>query len=245
MVQIVHKCDIGNIRDINQDYVKYLEINENEALLVVCDGMGGHAGGEVASQLTGDYIIDHFSMHSEFSSEEDIKQWMHTLIHNANQLVYENALKNDSLKGMGTTVAFVYIKDSIIYIAHVGDSRVYLIDETIEQVTSDDTLVNALVKNGTISKQEARFHPQKNILLQAVGVSSPLNISFYIKELQNQRILMCSDGLYNSLTDQNILDIFHSYSKIDSIADELLSSAKRLGGYDNIGFIIVEKGECE
>ncbi len=243
-MESIERCDIGNVREINQDYVNILKINDHETLIIVCDGMGGHAGGEVASKLTGDYIINHFFMHGKLENDEDIKAWLHSLIHEANHLVYRKALENESLRGMGTTIVLMYVRNSDAYICHVGDSRAYLIDENIHQITSDDTLVNALVKNGTITALEARFHPKKNILIQAIGVTMPLSISFY-KETIKEYALICSDGLYNSLSDLSILQLFHSSDSLDTIADKMLEQAKKYGGYDNIGFIILKKGEGE
>ena len=241
-MEIVKRCDIGKVRDKNQDYVDFIQISDYEAFLVVCDGMGGHAAGEIASKMTAKYILDHFMMHSEFLNDEQIKVWLHSLIHEANRLVYDRSMSSESLKGMGTTVVVAYIYQSHVYIAHVGDSRAYIIDDDIKQITIDDTLVNALVKTGTISEQEAKHHPKKNILLQAVGVSSPLSISFYKEEFKNASLLICSDGLYNSLSDEFILDIFHKNNLVEKIGDELIEKANDFGGYDNIGLVIAKKG---
>ncbi|MEE0965722.1 MAG: Stp1/IreP family PP2C-type Ser/Thr phosphatase [Bacilli bacterium] len=242
-MNIVEKVDIGNTREINQDYVGYKQISDNEAFLVVCDGMGGHNAGEVASYMAGQYILECCSLHDEFSNEEEIKAWLHYLINNANRIVHEKSLTDEHLKGMGTTVVLAYIKDHMLYVAHVGDSRAYLVDDTIERLTVDDTLVNALVKSGSISEEEAQFHPRKNILLQAIGVSTPLKISFYEKELNHQAVLLCSDGLYNSLSEERIKEIFHAYSSLEERAVQLIEQAKIYGGYDNIGLVIADKEE--
>lgn len=242
-MNIIKKVDIGNVREINQDYAGYKKISDNEAFLVVCDGMGGHQAGEVASSEAGQYILEYCTMHNEFHCDEDIKAFMYQIINDANKIIYEKSLTNDSLKGMGTTVVLAYIKDDKVYISHVGDSRAYLIDDDIEQITVDDTLVNALVRNGTITLEEAKHHPKKNILLQAVGVSNMIKVSFYVRNIKNKVLLMCSDGLSNSLSDNHMLDIIHDYSSIEDMADELLTQAKALGGYDNIGFVLSCKEE--
>lgn len=240
-MNIIKRVDIGNTRDINQDYSGYVNIGPKEAFLVVCDGMGGHLSGEIASQMTAEYILEHCTLHSDFCSEDDIKAWMHELINNANDLVHEKSLTDEKYQGMGTTVVLAYINDSHLYIAHVGDSRAYVIGDEIEQITSDDTLVNALVKSGTISIQEAKYHPQKNILLQAVGVSSPLSISFYTQKLDHQYVFLCSDGLYNSLSQERILEIFNAYKDLDDIGDQLIDQSNLYGGFDNIGFVIAKE----
>lgn len=244
-MNIIKRVDIGNTREINQDYTGYVEVNSHEAFLVVCDGMGGHLSGEIASQMTAEYILEHCTLHGEFQNDEEIKAWLHQLINDANELVHEKSLTEDKYQGMGTTVVLAYLKDSMLYIAHVGDSRAYLIDDDIEQITSDDTLVNALVKTGTISEQEAKYHPQKNILLQAVGVSAPLSISFYSQKINQQYVFLCSDGLYNSLSKERIVEIFHAYHDLNDIGDQLVDQANLYGGYDNIGFVIAKKGETD
>ena len=242
-MNIVEKVDIGNVREINQDYVGYKKISDDEAFLVVCDGMGGHKAGEVASYMAATYILDCCSIHDEFHNEEEIKSWLHYLINNANRLVHEKSLTDESFKGMGTTVVLAYLKSDMLYVSHVGDSRAYLIGDVIEQLTVDDTLVNALVESGSISEEEAQFHPQKNILLQAIGVSTPLKISFYVRKTNHQSVLLCSDGLYNSLSHERILEIFHAYSSIEEISNQLVEQAKIYGGYDNIGIVILNKEE--
>lgn len=241
-MNIIKKVDIGNIREVNQDCVGYKVISDKEAFLVVCDGMGGHKAGEVASELVVSYILEYCTLHKEFSCDEDIKSFIYQLINDVNKAVYEKSVSDSRFNGMGTTIVIVYIKDQKAYISHVGDSRAYLIGESIEQITMDDTLVNALVKSGTITKEEAKDHPRKNILLQAVGVSSPLKVSFYVEDISHKDVLICSDGLYNSLSDNQILEIYHKYSSIEEIACHLLEKAKLIGGYDNIGFVLAQGG---
>lgn len=242
-MNIVKKVDIGNVREINQDYAGFKKINDHEAFLVVCDGMGGHQAGEIASLMTAEYILKHCEMLTVLDTEHEIKIWMHHLINNANKEVYEKSITEEQLKGMGTTVVLAYIKGNMLYVVHVGDSRAYVISDKIEQLTTDDTLVNALVNSGTITKEEALYHPKKNILLQAIGVSTPLKISFYTKELHNESVFLCSDGLYNSISDELILSIINSSMTIEEKADYLLLKAKEYGGFDNIGFVLAMKEE--
>lgn len=242
-MNIVKKVDIGNVREVNQDYAGYKKISEDEAFLVVCDGMGGHQAGEVASSIAGDYILKHCTIHGDFSCEEDIKAFMYQLINEANREIYGKSLTDSSLRGMGTTVVLAYIKKDTVYVSHVGDSRAYLIGDSIEQITVDDTLVNALVRNGTITLEEAKYHPKKNILLQAVGVSNMIKVSFYVRDIKDKVLLICSDGLSNSLSDNHMFDIIHNYSFIEEMANQLLNQAKSLGGYDNICFVLSCKEE--
>ena len=239
-LEIAKKCDIGRIREKNQDYVDYVQLNSDEAFLLVCDGMGGHKAGEIASKMTGEYIIKQFLSHPDFENEGDIREYLMKIIQEVNYFVYDTANSNDSLKGMGTTIAVVYINHDEVYISHVGDSRVYLIDDAIKLMTRDDTLVNLLVDSGAISEFEARYHPQRNILLQAIGVSSPVSIS-YRKEKFTKGILLCSDGLYTSMSDERILELFNDHDSMEEVADSLIDEANKNGGFDNIGVVVARK----
>jgi len=243
-MQIIAKTDIGNFREVNQDYVMYYQKNEHEALAVLCDGMGGHNAGEVASSLACHDIIKHYQLQNEFHTEDDIRLWVNDAIHHANQLLQDESQLDKQLEGMGTTVVLALIKDDMLYISHVGDSRAYYYDKAFTQLTKDDTLVNALVDSGTISKDEAQFHPQKNILLQAVGVSDVLKVSFYSQKMESGMILLCSDGLYNSLYDEQIIEVLSENKSLEEIGNDLIEKANLFGGRDNIGIILMmNKGD--
>jgi protein phosphatase len=246
-MEIVAKTDIGKVREKNQDYVQFYQKDDDECLAVLCDGMGGHNAGEIASSLTCEDIIKQYHIHGSFKDEDDIRSWMTSSIVHANQLLQERSQQQKEYDGMGTTVVVALIKDSQLYVSHVGDSRAYLYDyQCLHQLTKDDTLVNALVDSGTISKDDAKFHPQKNILLQAVGVTQPLRISFLSIELKDDYVLLCSDGLYNSLSDEQIQTILQQELSLQDIGDQLLTRANTLGGKDNIGFILISnKGVIE
>lgn len=239
-MEIIALSDIGNVRSVNQDYVRYYQKNEHECLVVLCDGMGGHNAGEIASSLTCDDIIEQYSYCGAFSSEEEIKAWMSDAIYHAHHIVKEKSYESPEMEGMGTTVVMALLLNNKVYISHVGDSRAYLYDnQQLCQLTKDDTLVNVLVDSGTISANEAKYHPQKNILLQAVGVSDILKISFLPLKIDRGMILLCSDGLYNSLSDEQMKDILGKNINIDDKGKELMRTANIYGGKDNIGFALI------
>ncbi len=239
--------DVGNVRTINQDYVRYHQKSEQEGLVVLCDGMGGHNAGEIASKLTCDDIIEHYQQHGAFQSTEEIHDWMEEVINHAHHLVMNESHTSENLEGMGTTVVIVLCIDNHIYISHVGDSRAYLFkDNQLIQLTKDDTLVNVLIDSGTISQEEALYHPQKNILLQAVGVSEHLDVSFTTQQGNGHLILVCSDGLYNSLFDPQLIEILQKDIDLEEMGKELMDAANTFGGKDNIGFaLILTKGVVE
>lgn len=241
-MKIIAMSDIGKIRSVNQDYVRFYQKSDQECLVVLCDGMGGHNAGEIASQMTCDDIIEHYMNSNELENEEQIHNWMNESIYHAHHLVKNKSYTSKELEGMGTTVVLAMIKNDMLYISHVGDSRAYLYeDKNFIQLTKDDTLVNVLIDAGTISKDEAFFHPQKNILLQAVGVSDVLKISFKARCINDCIILVCSDGLYNSLFDSQIVQIFEDYDELEVIANQLMDNANLFGGKDNIGFALILK----
>ncbi|MCD7808457.1 MAG: Stp1/IreP family PP2C-type Ser/Thr phosphatase [Erysipelotrichaceae bacterium] len=245
-MNIVTRSDVGKIRKVNQDYVRSYQKSNDEALIVLCDGMGGHNAGEIASQMTADNIIEEYQSLGEFGSIGEIREWMHKVINHAHYKVRRQGEENAKEEGMGTTVVLVLCIKGQVYISHVGDSRAYIYqDDQLIQLTKDDTLVNVLVDAGTISKDEAYFHPQKNILLQAVGVSEFLNISFISRSLNNDILLICSDGLYNSLFDKQIIDVLALDISLEEKGNELLTLANKFGGKDNIGFALVTVKEDE
>lgn len=234
--------DIGNVRTVNQDYVRYFQKSNEECFVVLCDGMGGHNAGEIASQMTCDDIIEHYENHAEFHSENEIQTWMNEVIYHAHNKVKSKSYEAEDLEGMGTTVVLALVKKNTVYVSHIGDSRAYLYqDHHLQQLTKDDTLVNVLVDSGTISKDEAQFHPQKNILLQAVGVSDVLKVSFLSQKVHEGLILICSDGLYNSLYDSQMIEILSHHISLEEKAKELMDAANTFGGKDNIGFALISK----
>lgn len=244
-MEIIARTDKGNIREINQDSVSFYQKGETESIIVLCDGMGGHNAGEVASQLACEDIIFNFKIHDEFQNDEEIESWLKTSILHANTIIQQESEKDAAYLGMGTTIVVGLIKNDHMYISHVGDSRAYFyLDEQLNQLTRDDTYVNMLVESGTITEEQANHHPQKNILLQAVGVSDSLHVSFYKQVFEKGILVFCSDGLYNSLTDEQLINVLKQEKSLKAKADELIFLANIYGGYDNIGFILVNnKGE--
>lgn len=239
-MKVIAMSDVGNVRSINQDYVRYVKRNESECLIVLCDGMGGHKAGEVASQLACDDIIEHYQNRGEFCHVDEIHAWMLDIINHAHHVVKNKSLESEELEGMGTTVVMALLKDDMVYVSHVGDSRAYLFENDIlTQLTRDDTLVNVLVDSGTISKDEAIHHPQKNILLQAIGVSDEIKISFIEKKFCQGCLLLCSDGLYNSLDEEQIVRVLKENQSLEECGKELMNEANTYGGKDNIGFALM------
>lgn len=233
----VAKSDIGLIRQTNED--SYECINPN--LYIVADGMGGHLAGEVASKMAVS-IIKNF-IYTHINSELDLESLLKNAILEANKMILEKAQQNKDYLGMGTTVSIVYCTDSQFFWGHVGDSRIYLLrnDELI-QITKDHSLVWDLLASGSITKSEANVHPQRNVLTRAVGVDKNLLVDTGVCDLfKNDRLLLCTDGLTNMLSEDSIQKTISSKNiDLTESIDYLVSSAIAAGGSDNITVILSE-----
>lgn len=231
LMQVVGLSDIGLVRKRNEDN---LLIREKEGIFVICDGMGGHKGGNVASSLaiqTVETEIDNIkSLTVPLLNEAIIK---------ANKVIYQKGLKNPDLHEMGTTLSAVFINNLDMNICHVGDSRVYLIRANeIKQITTDHTLAEEMVHSGMKDSDEQKSY--SHILTRALGISENVEIDNIALQLKlYDTILLCSDGLSDMLTEQELLSFIIQDNDIKVIADSLLQEALKKGGADNISLILV------
>lgn len=237
-MKIAGKTDIGLVRTENQDAFQIKHINDDTALVVVCDGMGGVSGGNVASVIAVNAITDEFLKKFNSSlSDTAVKINLSEAIRVANNIIYGIALNESQLSGMGTTVVAVLLRNDKALILHAGDSRAYHIsDKKISQVTKDHSFVQEMVDLGQLSKEEARLHPKKNIITRALGVSDKIDIEVNTITLdKTDKLLICTDGLTNHVEDDEILEL----SKNDSPCDAMIELAKERGGSDNITIAMV------
>jgi len=207
---------------------------------MVLDGIGGANSGEVASALAANKIVEYIKEHYE--EQENIKNIVMAVKY-ANRCVYEKNKQNKVYKDMGTTISLIYIEKKDVYVINVGDSRIYEIKETeIEQLTEDDTYVNALVKDKVITKEEAISHPDKHVLLKALGVARSINIEpKEYKEFSGKGFILCTDGLTNMLKDSEIYNIIKlNELKKENICKKLVEAANKKGGTDNITVMYIE-----
>lgn len=234
--------DIGKIRENNQDAF-YLSKEMSLPLYMVADGMGGHKAGEVASTMAMNIIEKNFvDNKDDLTSDEKIINLIKKSIEEANTKIYLKSLDNDKCNGMGTTITLAYIFNNKIFIGHVGDSRAYLIRKNkIFQITEDHSFVNELIKTGSISKEEAKHHPKRNMITRAVGSSSIIEMDLISKELEiNDILLLCSDGLFNMVKEDIIVDVFIKEKNIQNACDILANIANDNGGIDNITVVAVK-----
>ncbi len=243
MMKAAGRCDIGNQRKNNEDaiFLSLDPLGSLSNLFIVADGMGGHRGGEYASQYAIQYFCDYIKQNHFNITKQTIVTILVEGVLYANEKLYTISMKQDELRGMGTTFIVATIFNDHLYIANVGDSRLYLLDQEIKKITCDHSLVEEMVRKGNLSEDEAEHYPNKNIITRAVGTEKTDQVDTYIvKLLPGQWILMCSDGLTNMLTDEEIQDIVQSNQKLEAKVDHLIHVANDKGGFDNISVILID-----
>ena len=240
-MKIVAKTDKGLVRENNQDAYAVGELPGEVAWAVVCDGMGGAAGGNIASALAVKVISDKItSSYNEKMRDSSIKNLLDSAITAANIEVYDMAYSRPDLKGMGTTVVAVVVRDNVAHIAHAGDSRAYIVNkDRVEQITVDHSLVQNLVDRGEITKEEAEHHPNKNVITRALGVDKKIDVDFSEVDLQeNETLILCTDGLSNCVNNAEIADDIKD-GQYYAFADRLVKRANKNGGNDNITVVAI------
>ena len=239
MLKTFSITDIGRKRKVNQDYVYTSEepVGNLPNLFIVADGMGGHNAGDLASKMTVEIMLQEIGA----SPEQNHCVVLEKAIAMANTCVYRLANEKPELEGMGTTVVAATCRDKTLQVANVGDSRLYVIGKEIKQITRDHSLVEEMVRMGGLDRENARNHPDKNIITRAVGVGLSVEPDFFTVELdEGDMILMCSDGLTNMLEDEEIRMLLSGARDIVEKAQNLVSAANANGGKDNISVILIE-----
>ena len=232
--------DVGQVRSQNQDYVYASEqpIGNLPNLFVLADGLGGHNAGDFASRCAVSVIEASVKKDMSFNP---IKIMRHA-IEEANEKIHELAKADAGKAGMGTTLVAVTVVGYYAYVANVGDSRLYISGEQgLVQITRDHSWIAEMVMRGELSKEEARNHPDKNIITRALGASEEVDIDFFDVQLEEKnRILLCSDGLSNMIADEQIQEIIQSAEDIEQSGRQLVATANTNGGRDNISVILIE-----
>lgn len=240
-MKIVAKTDKGIVRSSNQDAYAVGELPGEVAWAVVCDGMGGEAGGNIASALAVKVISEKITAaYNEKMRDASIKNLLDSAICAANIEVYDMAYSRPDLKGMGTTVVAVIVRDKTAFIAHAGDSRAYIFNgDNIQQITTDHSLVQNLVDRGEITAEEAEHHPKKNYITRAVGVEKRIDIDFSEIDLNdNETLVLCTDGLSNFVTKSEMVEDIKD-GQYYAFADRLVKRANKNGGGDNITVVAI------
>ena len=242
-MEIALLTDVGQKRSNNQDYVNRYTNRAGIDLIVLADGMGGHRAGHIASEMTATDLGASW-VDTQLNTLNDVREWMVAVLEEENKKIYQLG-QTDEYKGMGTTLEAIVIIDQQMIYAHVGDSRIGLLrNGEYQQLTSDHSLVGALVRAGQLSEEEARLHPQKNIITQSIGQLQPVEADIAIKTLEpGDYVLVNSDGLTNMVSKEDIRDILLSEVPIENKAESLIRFANNAGGTDNITLALLHLPE--
>ena len=234
--------DRGNVRAQNQDYFTIVRFSPEHALAVVCDGMGGVKSGNVASRLATDVFIREVKRTWNASLDDDaLRRMLVDAVELANRAVYEHAQLSEDFSGMGTTLVAAFVKTDLAIAVNVGDSRAYLLREQgVTRITEDHSVVQLMVRRGEITEEEARTYPGKNLITRAVGTEPRVSCDvFTLRVAPGDAILLCSDGLSNLLTDQELLfEVVHAVHK-EQCCQHLIEIAKDRGAPDNITAVLM------
>lgn len=236
--------DIGLGRQLNQDFIFLSDkpVGNLPNVFIVADGMGGHKAGDFASRYAVETIVDEIRS----SEEKEPADIFGNAIVKANAYTRQKSAEDYKLAGMGTTVVIATCIGHNLEVANVGDSRLYLVNDKIEQITIDHSLVEEMVRNGSIDREAARNHPKKNIITRAIGAQDIVEADFFKAELNvGDMVLLCSDGLTNMVEDENIQHILKGEGSLKEKAEELVRAANNNGGRDNISLIIIEQAADE
>ena len=224
---------------MNQDYCfsSDTEVGSLPNLYIVCDGMGGHKAGDYASRYTVERIVASITR----SKWDDPVRVIREAIQKANEILVVEAKEDEEKQGMGTTVVVATIIDHKLYVANVGDSRLYVVGSTIEQITRDHSYVQEMVLRGEVAPENARTHEKKNVITRAVGAGEKIDIDFFEVDLDDKdTVLICTDGLSNMVTDERILQIVMSHVDTEAICKNLVDEANTNGGADNITAVVIK-----
>lgn len=241
-MRIIATSDKGMVREMNQDFYYISKQDEQYGLYMLADGMGGYNGGEVASKLAVESTKEYIE--KNIGKIELNRQTIPILIKQAmdyaNEIVYDKSKIDINLSEMGTTLEVCLIYNNKVYIGHIGDSRVYRIRKNIiRKLTTDHSYVEKLVKDGTITKEEACHHPKKNMLIKALGCEKKIEPDIMVKGfLKEDILLICSDGLTNLINDKEIYEVVTNY--MENADKILIQKANARGGYDNVTAVIIE-----
>jgi len=234
--------DVGKKRTNNEDALFVCNKNDEANVYIVADGMGGHNAGEVASNNVIKIVSSLLCEKDNITPEYIIKA-----IQTANNEIYEMSKSKEELRGMGTTIVIAIVGKEQMTIAHVGDSRAYLLTKNgIQRLTTDHSWVQELIDTGALSQSEAKDHPHKNVITRAIGIGKDVKVDVLQRNWEvGEKLLLCTDGLNTHLEDDEIYEIVNKNSNIEIAASELVNFANNRGGSDNITVVLVENNVSE
>ena len=240
-METFYLTDTGIVRDHNEDSVIIIE-NEDAKLLAVADGMGGHKAGEVASSIAISYLSKRFTETFFKMTKAAAVEWIKTSVNEINSQIFKYTEEHPESKGMGTTLVLSIVTDEYILFGNIGDSSGFVMkDNKIHKVTKDHTLVNLLLAAGELTEEEAKNHPKKNILMNALGINDPIEIDIFDCNMEITDILLCSDGLTTMVTEEGIEKVLLESIPTEEKVIKLIKKANNRGGNDNISIAYLKK----
>ena len=243
-METFYLTDTGMVRDHNEDSVIIIKNSEDSILMAVADGMGGHRAGEVASSIAISYLSKRFTESFFKMSKASAVEWIKTCVNEINGQMFKYTEENPESKGMGTTLVMTLITKDYILFGNIGDSSGFVMkDNKIHKVTHDHTLVNLLLAAGELTEEEAKNHPKKNILMNALGINDPIEIDVFDCNMEIDEILLCSDGLTTMITEEQIEEVLLSELTVEEKVIKLIKKANNRGGNDNISVAYLKKNK--
>lgn len=240
-MRVGYLTDKGRLRDKNEDAVKIIA---DKNFFMLADGVGGNKSGEIASRSALMALEEYITRNSleQLSGRDDVFRYFEDAVNFVNEFILELSETRPEYSGMATTLVFAYIRDRILYVGNVGDSRVYYIhDNQMQQITEDHTYVGDLVRMGAITKDEAEHHNKKNVITRAIGANAYNNPDCYNICLEgNDKVLICSDGLYDEVTESEIIEQITKAEDMQKCATKLVKMANESGGNDNISVVCID-----
>lgn len=234
--------DAGKVRSHNEDSVIIVRNQNDDYLLAVADGMGGHRCGEVASSIAISYLGKHFQETFRNMNKEDAVEWIRQSVKEINRLIFNHAEEHPESKGMGTTLVLAISTNDYVLFGNIGDSSGFAMkDNHIHKITYDHTLVNLLVTAGELTEEQAKDHPKRNVLMKALGANDPIEIDIFDCDIQVSDILLCSDGLTNMLDQESIERVLLSDYSVEDKVIRLIKKAINRGGTDNVSIAYLER----
>lgn len=243
-METFYLTDTGIVRDHNEDSVIIVENNHGATLLAVADGMGGHRAGEIASSIAISYLSKRFVESFFKMNKAEAVEWIKTSVNEINSQIFKHSEENPESKGMGTTLVLAIVTDDYILFGNIGDSSGFVMkDNKIHKVTHDHTLVNLLLAAGELTEEEAKNHPKKNILMNALGINDPIEIDVFDCTMDIDDILLCSDGLTTMVTEDQIEKVLLEDLPTEDKVIKLIKKANNRGGNDNISIAYLKKNK--
>ncbi|MGI6329810.1 MAG: Stp1/IreP family PP2C-type Ser/Thr phosphatase [Bacilli bacterium] len=246
-MQTYYLTDAGKIRDHNEDSVIIVKNDNDEYLMAVADGMGGHQAGEVASSIVINHISKKFQELTKLGEKAHAVNWLRTNVQIINNEIIKKANNNEDSKGMGSTLVIALLTKDYLLFGNIGDSSGFVMkDQELHKITKDHTLVNLLVSTGELSEEEAKIHPKKNVLMKALGANEEVEMDIFDVDINIEAILLCSDGLTNMLNEKQIEKVLNDERlSVSNKVNRLIKKSNIRGGTDNISVAYLVKEDEE